>query len=542
MLMKIKKSIFLVFVTVLLSCGGITSAEQMLPKVSVQITPKTDSRGFIDVWQLREAVSAVEALTAYDNDEQCYLEGDPDQRLSEEQVQHIQQITEVCIEETKRAYEKYSRARQTFNDVWLPILYSAIDKGDEVAEVIMRQCETTHVLRRDDIESTCDSSQTRRRKAKQRLLEIGFMPAVDISDELVNDRGNSMVQRGKNQIAVMEKIKSGALGYDRSLISMNGNTADNKAFLDNYFRWSLMEAIFQDAPRAFTFSPGYIQAGWLTSEFTTLRLNRKPLTPGYLTRGQLLHYGGGRSIYTGPYYWRFGPREIYMTTKPHSIKVVAGPSSQEFLQQRAKLLAEIESTIDAYLAREPRWAVFLLQRVGHHEWVPEGTHSKTSKINNAWLGDWALTEVFNRKRNNWIRLNESTNNTRARVTRKEGSTFISFESENPPSSPIADASDCQLRYSGGLTYLPAENVEAAMSRETVLGYLATYAIDGLQDALKPFHPKKRYKQVLVLCPEGESLNNRRTRYLLLAGDTMIEVASDNGAIEYIRHFKRVDED
>jgi hypothetical protein len=231
--------------------------------------------------------------------------------------------------------------------------------------------------------------------------------------------------------------------------------------------------------------------------------------------------------------------EALTAYKPHSIKVVAGPSSQEFLQQRAKLLAEIESTIDAYLAREPRWAVFLLQRVGHHEWAPEGTHSKTSKINNAWLGDWALTEVFNGKRINWIRLNESINNTRARVTRKEGSTFMSFESENSPSSPIADASDCQLRYSGGLTYLPAENMQAAMSRETVLGYLATYAVEGLQDTLKPFHPKKRYKQVLVHCPEGESLDSQRARYLLLARDTMIELASDNRAIEYICHFKRV---
>lgn len=505
---------------------------------SLHTTPRADSRGFVNVWQLRKDVSTIEALTAYDNEEQCHSEADPDQLLSEEEIRRIQQNTEVCIEDAKRAYEKQLKLKQTFNDVWLPILYSAISKGDEVAEVIMRQCETTHILTRSGIESTCDSSSTRRRKANQRLLEIGFMPAVEISDKLINDRGNSMTKRGKNQIAVIPKIKSGALAHNRFLISMNGNTADDEASLDNYFRWSLMEAIFQDAPRAFTFSPGYAEAGWLTSEFSTLRLNRKPLTPGNLTRGPRLHYGGGRSIYTGPYYWRFGPREIFISTKPYSSKVVAGPSSQEFLQQREKLLAEIESNIDAYLAKEPRWAVFLLQRVGHHEWVPERTSSETSKLNSAWLGDWLLTDIFNRKRDNWIRLNDSTYNTKARITRKKGSALISFESLKPPSSPIGDASECQLRYSGGLTYLPAENMEAAMSSETVLGYLSTYPIEGLSDTLKPLNPKKRYRQVLVNCPEGESLNSRRTRYLLLAGDTMIELASDNVAIEYIRHFKR----
>ncbi|MEJ2622392.1 MAG: hypothetical protein P8163_19720 [Candidatus Thiodiazotropha sp.] len=523
----------------ILSYSSTLFAEEIPPS---HTTPRADSRGFVNVWQLRKDVSTIEALTAYDNEEQCHSEGDPDQLLSEKELQRIQQNSEVCIGEVKRAYGKYVKLKQTLNDVWLPILYSAIDKGDEVAEVIMRQCETTHVLMRNGIESTCDSSPVRRRRANQRLLEIGFIPAVDISEELLDDRGNSMAQRGQNQIAVMAKIKSGALGYNRSLINMNGNTADDKTTFDNYFRWSLMEAIFQDAPRAFTFSPGYAEAGWLTSEFTTLRLNRKPLTPGYLTRGPRLHYGGGRSIYTGPYYWRFGPLEIYVSGNAFSTKVVAGPRNLKFLQQREKLLAEIESNIDAYLSKEPRWAVFLLQRIGHHEWVPEGTSSETSKINYTWLGDWALTDVFNSKRNNWIRVNESSNKTKARVSRKDGATFIALESDKPLSSPIADTSECQLRYSGGLTYLPAEDKEAAMSRETVLGYLSTYPIEGLSEPLKPLHPKKRYKQVLMHCPEGESLDNQRTRYLLLAGETMIEVASDKGAIEYIRHFKREDID
>jgi hypothetical protein len=78
-----------------------------------------------------------------------------------------------------------------------------------------------------------------------------------------------------------------------------------------------------------------------------------------------------------------------------------------------------------------------------------------------------------------------------------------------------------------------------MSRESVLGYLLTYPMNGLSDVLKPFYPYQRYKQVLMLCPEGESIDNRRSRYLLLAEDTMVEIASDRNTIEVVRHFKRI---
>jgi hypothetical protein len=104
----------------------------------------------------------------------------------------IQQQMESCIAETKLAYVNYTEARKKFNDTWLPILFIAIMKGDEVAEVIMRQCETTHVLDRNELESSCDSSSARCAKAKERLQEIGFIPAIDISDELINSRGNSI--------------------------------------------------------------------------------------------------------------------------------------------------------------------------------------------------------------------------------------------------------------------------------------------------------------------------------------------------------------
>lgn len=57
----------------------------------------------------------------------------------------------------------------------------------------------------------------------------------------------------------------------------------------------------------------------------------------------------------------------------------------------------------------------------------------------------------------------------------------------------------------------------------------------------PFDPKKRYKQVLVQCEAGESLENDRVRFLLLAGDTLVEVAAEQPykASIFVRHYRRV---
>lgn len=533
--MKRSPSVWTVIPLLTLFYSGAVLSTDTASDVSFVPAPRVDERGFIDVWQLRKDVIAVEALQAYEDYDWCYTEGDPDVVLSSEEFEVESREAEKCVEEVERAFAVYTRVRKAFNDAWLPAIYAAIEKGDKLAEVIMRQCDTTPVLVRDGIESTCRyATPEQRGNANERLREIGFIPAVDLGDEIVNDRGNSMAQRGMNQVAVLSKVRAGALGHDRSLVSMGGNVAKNQTGVDNYRRWELMEAIFQDAPRAFTFSPGHAEAGWQTSAFTNLRLNRRPLTPGYLTQGQRLHYGGGNSIYTGPRYWRLGSFKFYRSAEKISGRM-GGPKDHTFLQQREELLAEIESNIDAYLSEDPRWGVFLLHRVGHHEWVPEGMTSDTDLINDAWLGNWQLDKVFL----DWIPVDEPAEATTASIGRNGSSTVISFQSRTPPSSPIGDARNCQLRYSGGLSYLPSHIEKYSLSHETVLGYLKTYPIEGLADVLEPFDPTKRYKQVLVLCPEGESLDSSRTRYLLLAEDTMVEVATDTYAIGYVRHFTRV---
>jgi hypothetical protein len=235
----------------------------------------------------------------------------------------------------------------------------------------------------------------------------------------------------------------------------------------------------------------------------------------------------------------FGSRKVAMAYHDYAETTVAGPDHQAFLQQKEKLLAEIESNISAYLDKDQRWAVFLIKRLGHHEWVPAGKSTSTGDISDVWLGNWALSDVFSRVGNNWFRDKTLASGTKGVIRRNGDSTFVTFKSTKSPYSPIADTEQCQLRYSGGLTYLPSTDPEAALSRETALGYLSTYPIEELAELMQPLNPYNRYKQVLLNCEQGESLNSQRTRYLLLANDIMLEVASDSWAPEYVRHFKRV---
>ena len=54
------------------------------------------------------------------------------------------------------------------------------------------------------------------------------------------------------------------------------------------------------------------------------------------------------------------------------------------------------------------------------------------------------------------------------------------------------------------------------------------------------NPNKRYRQVLVQCPEGEWFDNNRTRFLFLAKGALIEVTQDqawSGPV-IVRHYQR----
>lgn len=451
-------------------------------------SPKVDARGYIDVWQLRSDVAEVEARETSDNPDGCYREGDPEGKPpSAREAKRIALAEQACVEGVRLAFAVYRKIFASFNGAWLPIMREAIRRGDAVAEVILLQCDTTSAFDRSGIDSSCHPEPAVKARANERLAKIGFTPAYEPS-----------------------------FSYD-------------------------------DSRRAFTLRRDGPGTGWNTESFGSLRLNRKPLTPGRLTWGSEAHAGG----YSHP------------------------PDRR---RPRGNI-EEGEAYIDKYLKQDPRWAVFLLHRVGHHEWVPEGMKSTTHALNSEWVGIWQME----RGTKDWASPMEPRKG-RAIIKQNGEFTQITIDAEQA-TEPLLNATDCTLRYSGGLTYRPEQSDIASVS--TILGYfLPTGAhrlrvpredIDRIhrqirvpntnkalavneiltgtfwgnrtnKEAVAPFDPKKNYRQVLMQCGKAESDESSRLRFLLLAGDTLVEFGAEAPYIPWmqgdpdvtlhVRHYRR----
>jgi hypothetical protein len=92
--------------------------------------------------------------------------------------------------------------------------------------------------------------------------------------------------------------------------------------------------------------------------------------------------------------------------------------------------------------------------------------------------------------------------------------------------PLLNVVDCTLRYSGGEiggTPPLMENRQIASA-----------------EARAPLKEKARYKQVLMQCDNAEAAEVDRVRFLLLAGDVLIEIGASNvfGAAS-LRHYHRL---
>ena len=534
---------FIVVATVVHS--SIASAESAAVADVPRFEAKLDKRGFIDVWQLRRDVTVVEALRVFDDTDYCFPEGDPDEEPpTAEQIEETKETGDECVAGIKRDYAAYSAIRDAFNRAWLPAIRTAVKRGDPVAEVVLRYCDTTDALDREGVESTCDQDPKRRDMAEARLSQIGFIPTNPTGRQL--SRYRLPIYRQPNdesreyvQLEVLEKFSGGALSIDVNVwreIFNSGNTAKNRKQLAFYDRDALIEAIQREATRAFTWGRSGEDDPLV---FGGLKLNRKPLTPGYLTWGPAKHYGGWNTIYTGPQYWRASPIKVYFSDGGKSeITLIAGKCYSPFEETLASHLTKIADNIDRYLKEDPRWAVFLLHRIGHHEWVPEGMQSATHRLNPSWEGDW----VLEKESSNWSSPMYAASG-HAKIER-DGEYFrISIVSKNA-SEPLLDVKSCLLRYSGGLTYQ-----SDGTAHNTLLGYFGSsgtgiagrFGRDGEnREAVMPFDPAKRYKQVLMQCENAESLSSPRVRFLLLAGDTLVEFGATTpfGTGLAVRHYRR----
>ena len=494
------------------------------------------SNPILDVWKLRSEVARVEAVDTSSDTDGCYREGDPEEEESQEVIKERQASEQACVENIQRKYAEYQHAREAFNNAWLPVMMDAIRKGDLVAEVIMRQCGITPVFDRSGIESSCDPDPQRRIIAAKRLREIGFAPAFDLEGEAMaeakpvpaNRPARVQPARREVQQRLLDRFRQGIFSpgdYEMVEALHTGNSPQSPEELEDIRRSAVIDAVLQDVQHAFTYSSGRYSAGWHTDAFSSLRLNRTPQTPGYLTWGHKLYYGGLNSYWTGPHYWRSGPLKVYLQYSGHSEVLIAHQGDAAFIGMLRETLAAAEANIARYLAQDKRWGVFLLHRVGLHEWVPEGMESDTGKLGKEWQGTWRLEKTFA----DW-KTAPSPAGVSVTIYAEGAATRIKY----PAGDAAPGEPPCELRYSGGQTYAVGLSDEPSSSTRTPLGYLP--AISGISqfeaspvEPFAPLDPKKSYPQVLVQCPQGESFDTERVRFLLLAGDTLLEVAQEPGS-------------
>lgn len=429
-------------------------------------SPKKDAKGFIDVWQLRQEVIDVEAFQVTDDTDRCYQEADASESsISSAEAEQRALMEAACVDKVQRAFDAYQKILTSFNQAWLPVMLEAVRNGDVVAEVILRQCDTTSALDRGSLESTCDPDPVRRKKAVARLKEIGFAPAY----------------------------------------------ADPR-----------QDGKFIHGTRAFTFHRT-TDGVWKTDAFAFLRLNRRPQTPGTLTWERYLYSNGSKDLYDG---------------------------LENFNLNYNSAIAKMEAAeIDRYLTQDPRWGVFLLHRIGHHEWVPEGMRSTTHVLEPSLEGVWKLEK----EAENWIWPMKPASGT-ATVTRKGEFTYISIQAKQAK-EPFKNVVDCMLRYSGGQTYLPELTPSGQAATATLLGYFygaaankmgnspfakpGTFYKDGQNsEAVAPFDPKQRYEQILMQCPNAEADGTGRIRFLLLADDVLVEFGYWYTDRLAVRHYRR----
>lgn len=470
-----------------------------------------DQQGFIDVFELRKAVIRLEMLLPKIDEESCNTKA-----------------CQVAANHQKRMFEK---ARSAFMSKWGGALLSAINKGDEVAEVIWRQCDTTPVIERSALASTCDEDPVRRKEAALRLRQIGFEAAFDETAEGASppwERDQSK-RRTQSQEHTIRQMEAGVYGNWTIDNHHGGNAPYSPEELVDIRRGAVIDAASTLARRAFTYVR--IQNGYAYESHAKLRLNRRPLgTPTLAWSANVFHSG---SPYTGPYDPARDGFKVYLQYDKHREIIVGGNRDATYLRMLHDTLMRSEQRIDDWLKRDPRWSVFLLHRQGHHEWVPEGMESPFGRLRSAWSGKWVLDKNFE---NFKPVANLAPAQLRIRVV--HGQALAQFEEAG--TSGYA----CELRYSGATSERPEDGRHGKTATSTALGYLPALSPisqfeSGPVEPFAPMNPRKVYRQVLVQCPQGEWPDNRNKRFLFLAKNTLIEVREAAGSRNLaILHWRR----
>jgi len=492
--------------------------------------PVLDAQGRLDVWGLRRDVQAVAFLRQASLHMTCKQDpGDHEAASSPAQQARLERRQKDCEGQAGRAQRRFEAARQQLNRAWGPALLAAVKRGDAVAEVILRQCRTSLELDRSEVESTCDPDWVRQQVAHARLREIGFVPGTD--PDAGRQRQDRRADTGAVQTQALQRFAAGDYSLSGLDTYLGGNGAKSPEQVEDHRREYAIQTLQARAWHAFHID---LDAAPLSRRLAMGQAFERPDEPVWGS-----DYNNSNTETTVPQDQTLRGREIYLD-QPNKVTrrhIVAGPDDARFLQMVSDTLAASQAAIADWLRRDPRWGVFEVQRVGRFEWVSPGQPSTAGRLDAPWAGRYTLVRAFD----DFLELPVQRPAT-AQVGPVAGDDRIEWD-HDPASGGRAN---CMLRYSGGSSYLPTGGRHESEITHTVLGYLPnlTQRLSVHDPApvapFAPMDPTRRYRQVLVQCPQGEWPGQQQVRMLYLAGHTLVEVFRPAGrqATVQVRHWQR----
>jgi hypothetical protein len=313
-----------------------------------------DSRGWIDVLQLQQAVAKVLDLPTGDYD--CSGgEGDEEEtqfrskkeRISYERRRKLAELkarryVAKCEAQRKRESKAFARALEALNKKWVPLLERAVEQNDLVAEVVLRSCGTAPLLNRTGLAADCSERREEREFARTRLEAIRFEPALykyaNTSDAISNCSSNDFIAEQRcvveAQIArykrILKVMRSGYFG-----VAESGNRCPMKSRSED------VDRLVEECQRLF-----YLMRAAVTMSFRAYAPELSLACPTEFPGGtDSINFRNLTRIDWAP----FTDREF----------------QTKFDRDAEQIVSEIKSNIEGDLRRDPRWGIFLLDHFGN---------------------------------------------------------------------------------------------------------------------------------------------------------------------------------
>lgn len=328
----------------------------------------TDARGFIDVWALRADLRRLGVMPTgdvecreWEGDEEPVFKTAAQRRTWRQNVARLQREHQRCTREQERLAAIYQQARDVLNQRWRPALQRAMERGDGVAEVILRLCETAPPLDRSGIAADCSESAADQATARQRLEAIGFQPALLRAGAARPQPADARSRCGHGDAPATRECRHLAdiARYDRILNTMAaGLMGEAQGHIQCQMR--------DPDPRLDDQVEHCHRSAWLMMAmgaearrfYTVNNLRMSFEHAGELSLMRQARAGASGETYDEE---RFASRKL--PTRNDFTPFSDPQFGSRFWAELRERLAAADARIEADLRREPRWAAFLIERV-----------------------------------------------------------------------------------------------------------------------------------------------------------------------------------